>query len=196
MKFFLFIYFFSTMLWAKNPIVYASLGDFVYNNLEKIMSLQYIPEYNQYKEELREYKKDVFKAKEYGFSVENKLVKYDKLVYLQTLRSLSKKSDFFLRDVQLQFKKSIATNNSKLFNQLINTGLIDIELYNDQIIAYYSTHIDEIDGSEVTILKKSNELKQEQYDLNDTKQKVLIPKIEKKIVVEEIKIPKLQTLND
>jgi hypothetical protein len=141
---------FSIFLNAQNPIVYATLGDVIYDNVDKIAKLEYIPEYNRYKEDIKLYRVKVLAIKQYGYDIEDGKPNLDKKKYLQTLRELSLKNDFYLKDAQAKFKESIKTENSRLFNSIINTGLIDRDIYNEQIIAYYSKHIDDINSSKVT----------------------------------------------
>ncbi|SFV51246.1 hypothetical protein MNB_SM-7-888 [hydrothermal vent metagenome] len=69
----IFLYFLllSTLLFAQNPIVYAALGDVIYNNVDNIEKLKNIDEYKIYDEKIDKYVADVKKAKEEGFAVEN-----------------------------------------------------------------------------------------------------------------------------
>lgn len=139
----------ATLLFAQNPRVYSALGDAVYDNVANIEKLKYLPEFSAEKEKIEEYVKDVNETKKDGFAIESKNESINKSKYLDSLRELSKMNDDFKRAVRENFKLSIQNENSELFSKIINSGLIDIKSYKQDIKTYYSKHSDEIDPSGV-----------------------------------------------
>ena len=136
----------SILLYAQNPKVFFALGDVIYNNVDKIKKLENIDDYSVYKKKIQEYVTTVEKAKQDGFALDEGLYS-DKMKYLNKLRELSLTNDFFVRSVKRNLDLAIENENSKLFSQLINTGLIDEEKNKDKIINYYFAHSDEVNAS-------------------------------------------------
>jgi hypothetical protein len=144
----LFIALFSTLLSAQNPKPFSALGDAIYNNVDKIEKLKYLEEYKYYKDDIEKYVEDVKKAKKKGFDIE--LGKYsDKKDYLNNLRDLSKRNDYFFRKVKSDYDNSIEKEDSKLFLEMINSGLIDTKKYKKEIIDYYFEHLKDINATGV-----------------------------------------------
>ena len=129
-------------LFALNPKVYTSLGDTIYNNVNKIDNLQNIPEYAPYEKAIQKYVLEVFISKKNGFTIENGDENISASSYLQKLRSLNKQQDTLLRSVKNNFDISIKNENNELFTALVNSGLIDIKEYKHTIMKYYFNHIE------------------------------------------------------
>ena len=136
----------SILLYAQNPKAFAALGDVLYNNVDKIKKLENIDDYSVYKKKIQEYVAAIEKVKKDGFALDEGLYN-DKMKYLNKLRELSLTNDFFVRSVKRNLDLAIENENSKLFSQLINTGLIDEEKSKNKIINYYFAHSDEINAS-------------------------------------------------
>lgn len=136
----------SILLYAQNPKAFSALGDVIYNNVDKIKKLENIDDYSVYKKKIQEYVATVEKVKKDGFALDEGLYS-DKMKYLNKLRELSLTNDFFVRSVKRNLDLAIENGNSKLFSQLINTGLIDEEKNKDKIINYYFAHSDEVNAS-------------------------------------------------
>ncbi len=143
--FFYIVLFFSLNLFASNPQVYAALGDTIYNNAPKIEKLKDIEKFKIIKLDVEKYVSMVKLIKEYGFAVEKKDKRYNQKEYLQHLRKLSKKNDFFVKFAKNNFKLSIDNEDSKTFEKIINTGLIDTKRNKDKIMQYYFAHQNEVD---------------------------------------------------
>ncbi|MDH4944650.1 hypothetical protein [Sulfurimonas sp. C5] len=168
------LYLFTTIIFAKNPIVYAALGDVIYNNADKIEKLHEIDEFNIYDDKINQYVQKVNNAKKEGFKIEQGDKSIDKKEYLTTLRALSKENDFFLRESKRMYEGSLKNENSKLFSQLINSGLIDVEENKQEIIDYYFIHQEDINASGVieNILEEDAALKvRKEAELRKTKSK-------------------------
>lgn len=153
----------ATLIFAQNPRIYSVLGDVLYDNVNSIEKLKYLSTFSDQKEEIDKYVKDVNKAKKDGFAIESGDESINKEIYLGKLRELSKINDSFKRAVKEKFKLSIQNENSKLFSEIINSGLIDTNNYKQEIKAYYMNHSDEIDPSGViqTLLDEDATLKKE-----------------------------------
>lgn len=139
----------TTLLNASYPKVYSALGDVIYENAEKIEKLEDIEIYSIYKVDIEKYVTEVNKTKEEGFTLESAADKEAQKAYLTSLRALSKQNDFFTRSAQSNYKNAIKEENSFLFSQLINTGLIDTQKHKEEIIDYYFKHAEDINASGV-----------------------------------------------
>ncbi len=144
MKNIVFLTLFTTLLFSSNPAVYSALGDVIYDNVDGIEKLGNIEEYADYKEKIQKYVAEVDTTKRTGFLIEKGNKKIDKKSYLNNLRKFSKSNDFFIRSAKNNFSKSMETENSKLFSELINSGLIDTQKYKNDILTYYLFHMHEI----------------------------------------------------
>jgi len=164
--------FLFTFSFAKNPIVYAALGDIIYNNVDKIAKLKNIEIYKENRKDINLYLSDVKKTKKYGFDIQKNLKK-DKNIYLNQLRKLSKKNDFYIRNIDEKFHLSMKENNYKLFMDLVNNNLID-ESYKNSILEYYFKHSSNIKLSGV--LEKYVQDNQKLKDKNDMKKRYLAAK--------------------
>ena len=149
MKIIIFLSLFGTLLLAQNPKVYSALGDVIYNNVDSISKLQNIDSYTLYDSKIQKYTADVSAAKSVGFALDQGDKSIDKMSYLKNLRLLSKVNDFYMRDSKATFEKSMKNEDSLLFSQIINTGLIDTQKYKDEIINYYMFHAEDINASGV-----------------------------------------------
>jgi hypothetical protein len=139
----------ATLLMAKNPVAYAALGDIIYNNVEKIEKLKAIDAYKLYIKDISEYVDNVHKTKESGFLIDSPDSILSKQEYLVSLRKLSKKNDYFVRSVNINYITAMREENHVLFSQLINSGLIDTQTNKQEIIDYYFNHSDDIDPTGV-----------------------------------------------
>lgn len=139
----------ATLLNASYPIVYSALGNTIYENAQSVEKLKDIEAFSTYKEEILEYVKEVQNVKQEGFKIDASQESADKKAYLATLRKLSKQNDFFVRNAEARYKISIENENSLLFSQLINSGLIDTQKNKQEIIDYYFKNQEDINASGV-----------------------------------------------
>ena len=149
MKKLVILFLLATLIFAQNPNVYSALGDVIYNNVDAIEKLKYIPEFSASKEKIEKYIEDVQNTKQDGFSIESGNKNINKGEYLSKLRELSKRNDFFIRDVKGSFQKAIQTKNNALFSAIVDSGLIDVNLYKQDILNYYSKHSEDLNVSGV-----------------------------------------------
>jgi len=143
-KIFALLFVVISFLYAQNPKIYAALGDIIYNNVDKIDKLQIVPEFSAYQNDIQNYVKKVQETKKMGFAIENGDKTIDRKEYLNRLRKLSQKNDFFTRAVDVSFKTSLENQNSALFDNMINSGLLQTQKYKKDIIDYYFKHSDEL----------------------------------------------------
>lgn len=176
MRYIFIILLFSLFLNASNPKVYSVLGDTIYNNVEKINHLTTIKEYKIYKEEIEKYVQEVSKIKKMGFAIDSLSQSKLKKEYLTNLRKLSKQNDFFIRTVQLNYNNAFEDENSLLFSDMINSGLLDTQKNKKEIIGYYLRHSDEINASGLIQSYLDNDAQ-----LNAKKDKILAKQKTKKI---------------
>jgi len=130
----------TTLLLAQNPIAFAALGDVIYDNVEKIEKLKNIDEYEIYDKKIDTYVASVQKTKKEGFALENGSDAVSRKAYLNKLRELVKTNDFFVRLVKSSYETAKKDENSRLFSQMINSGLLDTNRRKKEIIDYYFAH--------------------------------------------------------
>ena len=75
--------FMLTFLYSNNPKPYAALGNVIYDNVQKIDSLQKLKSYDLYKSDIAKYVKEVELAKKEGFEIEASKAKISKKDYLR-----------------------------------------------------------------------------------------------------------------
>jgi hypothetical protein len=138
-----------TFLYSNNPKPYAALGNVIYENVQKIDSLQKLKSYDLYKSDIAKYVKEVELAKKEGFEIEASKAKISKKDYLIKLRHLAKINDNYLRGIRDNYKASMNNNNYNLFSEIINCGLIDTNKNKNEIIDYYYKHQEDINASGV-----------------------------------------------
>jgi len=141
--------FMLTFLYSNNPKPYAALGNVIYDNVQKIDSLQKLKSYDLYKSDIAKYVKEVELAKKEGFEIEASKAKISKKDYLIKLRHLAKINDNYLRGIRDNYKASMNNNNYNLFSEIINCGLIDTNKNKNEIIDYYYKHQEDINASGV-----------------------------------------------
>ncbi|SFV54160.1 hypothetical protein MNB_SM-7-1021 [hydrothermal vent metagenome] len=127
----------AVTLFAKNPTIFASLGDTIYNNAAKIEKLKEIKEYSPFFKRIEDYVKSVRAVKKLGFAIETGKIELDKKIYLDKLREFKKTNDFFIRNVNFLFEKALKTKNYELVMNLLDTGLIDIKQNRDRLLRFY-----------------------------------------------------------
>jgi len=139
----------STLLLAKNPIIYASLGDTIYNNAPKINKLKNIDAFKIYAIRIDDYIKKVKKCKQEGFVLDKRDDAKLRQSYLNKLRSFAKTNDYFLHLVRKNYEQAIEENNYELFSALINSGLLDTKEHKKEILNYYFAHAPYINSTGV-----------------------------------------------
>ncbi|MCK9492703.1 MAG: hypothetical protein M0Q24_11535 [Sulfurimonas sp.] len=166
----------ATLLCA-NPKIYSALGDVIYDNVQMIEELKKISEFREYESKIDEYVKRVYTAKEMGFSIEIGTQEIDKKEYLKTLRELSKINDMFFRQAQGMYTNSIEQKNTLLWSNIINSGLIDIQKYKDEILEFYFAHSEDIE--EEGVIQKFLDEDEKLKEKNTKKKNTLLIKKER-----------------
>lgn len=177
----------TTFLFANNPIVYAALGDVIYNNVDKINNLKSISQYSAEIDKIDKYVSSVEKTKKSGFSIERGEKKINKIDYLNSLRKLSKTNDYFVRSAKKNFKQAISKEDSLLFSKIVNSGLVDTQKYKEKIINYYFEHAEDINASgiiqsyldEDKKLKAKKEIQVKHYQSKKMREEAKIRRIRK-----------------
>lgn len=139
----------STLLNATNPQAYSVLGDIIYNNVNNIESLKQLNAYRLYKDDIDKYTDEVSRTKALGYKLRKSSSSTKRKEYLNKLRSLSKTNDYFFRSAKNNFNESMKNNNYILFSSVINSGLIDTKVYQEEIINYYYKNKEDINSSGV-----------------------------------------------
>ena len=131
----------------KAPDVYSALGDIIYGNIDNIVKLKKLDAFKSFSEKINNYSKNVEKSKSVGYDIESGNKNIDEATYLETLRTLSKENDYFVRSVNSAYKSSIEKENNVLFLETVNSGLVDTDKNRDQIVEYYLKHSEDINAS-------------------------------------------------
>ena len=183
MKMILFLLLLTTLLIAKNPYAYSAIGDRIYDNVENIVKLKNIAHYKEDKEKINNYYFDVNLLKHMGFKLDSNDKNIDKKEYLTSLRTLVIINDYYLRSAYDNFNLSMKNEDSKLFSDIINTGIIDTKRYKKEILQYYQTHKESINPMGVIqgYIDEENRLKEK------NKFKKPLMKNSKKIQIEKMK---------
>lgn len=155
----------------SNPKVFSVLGDVVYNNAPHIEKLTSISNFSNYKQMIELYVKDVKKAKKMGYDLESNSNASDKHWYLKKVRSLAKTNDIFSRKIIKLFQDSMVDKNNKLFEQTINSGLLDTDRYKSKILDYHYANFKDTNATGIVkkYLDKDKKLK-EMLDESKTKE--------------------------
>jgi len=133
----------------KSPDVYSALGNVIYGNIDSIIKLQELDAFKSFSEKINNYAKNVEKSKAIGFDIESGNKNVDEVVYLETLRTLSKENDYFGRSVRSAYRSSMEKENNKLFIETVNSGLLNTDKKREQIVEYYLKHSEDINASGV-----------------------------------------------
>ena len=133
----------------KSPNVYSALGDVIYNNIDNIVKLKEIDIFKSFTQKINQYSHDVDKAKAIGFDIESGSENVNQAKYLETLRTLSKENDYFVRSVRSAYKASVKKQDSELFIEVVNSGLLDTDHNREEIVEYYVSHSDDINATGV-----------------------------------------------
>lgn len=92
------------------------------------------------KDAVDEYKTEVKRVKEIGFSADISMDKKEKMIYLKALRVLQKKYDTLMNYLEYSIKSAIRDNNYKEFLNLVNNGINsykDKENLKEKILSFY-----------------------------------------------------------
>jgi len=133
----------------KSPDVYSALGNVIYGNIDSIIKLQELDAFKSFSEKINNYAKNVEKSKAIGFDIESGNKNVDEVVYLETLRTLSKENDYFVRSVRSAYRSSLEKEDNKLFIETVNSGLLNTDKKREQIVEYYLKHSEDINASGV-----------------------------------------------
>ena len=127
-------------LYAQAPRIYASIADPIYKNFSSIASLSMLEVFANDKERISAYIQRTVEAKIAADAIaEEREGAMDKREYLKILRSLTKEYDYFMAKANRQFRHAMNRDDYETFAFLIKTGLIDIELFEQDILKYYTS---------------------------------------------------------
>ncbi|MDA7816963.1 hypothetical protein N9A28_02110 [Sulfurimonas sp.] len=136
------LFLFSTLIFANNPKVFSSLGDSIYNNVDAIDNLKNLTQFSYKKDKIQKYVSEVSALKELGFMIEANKEKNRVTEYLKKIRSFSEINQSYIRDVRINFKGAMKTDDNDLFMNLLESGLVDINMHKKEILNYYKKHND------------------------------------------------------
>jgi len=170
------ITFLMTLHATSTPKVYAALGDVIYNDDAKIEKLLQLRSMQKYETKIKKYLEATAVAKEVGFSIEKGDTSLSKKEYLHTLRQLSKEHDYFIRDINSAFSKSIDMVDLETFTFLSQCSMVDLSNERERTLEFYNVYKEDINSSAVDlvmfnqemIIKNSQVKKVVKLDVNQT----------------------------
>jgi len=127
------------------PFAYAALGNIIYENAPKIEKLKDIEAYKIFSEKIEKYIKRTEDVMKEGFLLNELSSEDQRKSYLEKLRELAVTNDFFVRSVDDKFNLALESENTELFSQLLDSGLVDVKKYKKAILEYYYKHKDSIE---------------------------------------------------
>lgn len=169
----------TTFLFAQNPKVYSTIGDDIYNNVDSIENLKSLSAYPYEKNKILKYVNAVKLSKQIGFNIESGNKEVSPSKYLKKLRELSKTDKGFVRKVKAMFDKSIEEENTLLFLEMINSGLLDTKARQKEIMSFYKSHQDDISpvGVIQVFLDENAKLRKEHTYLIEAKKRKELARI-------------------
>lgn len=153
MKYIVFLLSLSILVFGDNPKVYSSLGDSIYNSVDKVVKLKTVESFTQYSQDIDSYKVNVNELKKIGFSLDNSVDILAQEKYLSSLRKLDKEYYFYLRESYRVLNNSIENEDTKTFDALLQTDLIDINHNKKNILKFYAEH-----KAKITLTPSMNEI--------------------------------------
>ena len=138
-----------TFLAAANPKPYSALGDVIYDNLQTIESLKELDIYAKYQNDIDTYINEVTATKALGYKIEKGIAKESKKEYLERLRNLSTKNDYFMRTIKSTYTNAMKEKKFDQFTAIINGHYIDTDKNKQEIIDYYFKNQEDINSSGV-----------------------------------------------
>ena len=166
---------------VQNPSIYASIGDKIYNNIPSIENLKTIDKYAAFKLKIDAYTNEVIKAKKLGFAVQSGEKSKQKLIYLDTLRKLEKENNYFYNSANKNFIFAIDTQDNQFYLDLVNSGIIDVDIYRYKILNYYNKHAKDIDSRGIIdeLIKEEKAKKAKRRYVRKTKKQIQEEKIKR-----------------
>ena len=164
-----------------HPKAYESLGDEIYNNLSKIENLKTIQKYNKFKQKIEIYVQAVKDTKKLGFEVVSGKKADEKLDYLYRLREHKKINDYFLRSINDSYKYALDNQDNSLFEDVVNSGLLDVNVHKKSILSYYKAHSSELNPQGIiqVLLDEEELLKNKKKYKPKTKEQLQAEKVKR-----------------
>jgi hypothetical protein len=143
MKKLLFTLLIAVSLYAQNPLIYAALGDVIYNDVDKFGQLADLAAMHDYKPEIDDYLKSVEKSKKTGFAVDSNDESVDAKAYLKELRLLSTKHDAIVLNAHKRFEEAMQDEDSETITSMIKIGIVNPQEYKNQLVQYYEDYAED-----------------------------------------------------
>ncbi|MCF6331289.1 MAG: hypothetical protein L3I99_07060 [Sulfurimonas sp.] len=195
----------------QNPFTYSALSDEIYNNVNNIEKLQFMPEYETDITKIKNYVKDVQETKNKGYKIEDKEKNIDNSFYLKALRKLSLTNNYYVNKINNDLFNSIKNIDNDLFLKSVNSGLVIMPNNKKSIIEYYHANKNNIEATGIlkSIIDEYNDNKKPiQKGLTDAqlnkleitrirkrdkiKQAAIERSLEEEVVRKKIEIRKIQ----
>ncbi|MBU1626414.1 hypothetical protein KKB18_03520 [bacterium] len=149
----------SFSVYAQNPVIFAALGDVIYNDVDKFGKLSNLPAMRDFKPAIDEYLILADKSKKMGFAVDSNDGSGDAKVYLKELRSLSTKHDTIVLNARKRFEEAIQDQDSETMSSMIKIGIVNPKDYKNQLIQYYEDYSEDQNLSVIEPLYKEYKFK-------------------------------------
>jgi len=147
MKLFMSLFLLHVVLFAqarKNPDVYYSLGNEIYDNIPKLKNIKEIEYFQRLDSKIDRYTNAVRHTKKLGYEVESGIRANAKLEYLKDLRRHKKEYDFFIKSVENAYNDAKQDKNHSLFQKIVDLDLLYRKKYKSDILKHYHKYEDEI----------------------------------------------------
>jgi len=133
----------SVPMYAQNPVIFAALGDVIYNDADKFGQLADLTIMHDYKPVIDDYLESVEKSKKMGFAVDSNDTAIDAKGYLKELRLLSTKHDAIVLNAQKRFEEAMQDEDSETITNMIKIGIVNPQEYKNQLIQYYEDYAED-----------------------------------------------------
>jgi hypothetical protein len=159
MKKLLLALFISVSVYAQNPVIFAALGDVIYNDVDKFGKLGDLAAMRDFKPAIDDYISSANRSKKIGFAVDSNDGTGDAKAYLKELRSLSAKHDAIVLNARKRFAEAIQEQDSETMTGMIKIGIVDPKDYKNQLIQYYEDYSEDQNLSVIEPLYKDYKYK-------------------------------------
>jgi hypothetical protein len=133
-----------TLLFAENPIVFAQLGDKLYNSMTSMQRLAAVNAMSKESDGIRAYIDQCVSLKEIGFSIDKE--GGDPMPYLKEMRRLDGVYETFMKAAMGKLLLAMSEKSYSDFKELMMTGVYDMEKLPESVVSFYQENKAEEDS--------------------------------------------------
>ncbi len=190
MKIYVLLLTLTLTLFAQNPKAFATLGDVIYDDVDKFNNLKGLASMQDFIIAIDTYIASANATKNMGFALDSKDKSVDAKAYLKALRELSIERDTIISSSRDRFKEAISDEDALTINSMVGYGVINSDNYKKELINYYEefgedqnlSHIEPLYMHHLTSLKKdtNTSLTQAQLDARENETRIKRVRAKKK----------------